>query len=131
MHVVSIRKPALRPRLIDRYLIAIQRGGAQPVLCVNKIELAGDREAELAPLATYAELGVPVIPCSTKTGEGLEALRAAVQGRTAVLVGHSGVGKSSILNALDTRLRLATPDLHRRRTGRPPTFAAAPSHLGG
>jgi len=130
VHVVSIRKPPLRPRLIDRYLIAIQRGGAQPVLCVNKIELAGDREAELAPLATYAGLGVPVIPCSTKTGEGLDALRAAVQGKTAVLVGHSGVGKSSILNALDVSLRLATRDLHRRGTGRHTTSASTLYDLG-
>jgi len=50
VHVVSVKSPPLRPRLIDRYLIAIQRGGAQPVLCVNKVDLLSDeeREAELA-----------------------------------------------------------------------------------
>ena len=130
VHVVSIRKPPLRPGLIDRYLIAIQRGGAEPLLCVNKIDLAEDREAELAPLAQYAQIGVRVVPCSTKTGEGLDELRAALQGRTAVLVGHSGVGKSSILNALDVRLRLATADVHRRGTGRHTTSASTLYDLG-
>jgi ribosome biogenesis GTPase len=126
VHVVSVKAPPLRPRLIDRYLIAIERGGAQPVICVNKIDLldAADRHAELAKLATYGDLGVPVIACSTRTGEGLDELRKQVQGKTAALVGHSGVGKSSILNALDSRLQLATKDVHKRGTGRHATTAS-------
>src|SRR4030095_17206687 len=65
IHVVSVKAPPLRPRLIDRYLIAIQRGGAQPVLCVNKIDLldATERETELAKLETYRDLGVPALAC--------------------------------------------------------------------
>jgi ribosome biogenesis GTPase len=127
IHVVSVKAPPLRPRLIDRYLIAIQRGGAQPVLCVNKIDLldAEERETELEKLAPYLDLDVPIIGASTKTGEGLEALRDLVQGKMAALVGHSGVGKSSILNALDTSLQLATNDLHHKRaTGRHTTTAS-------
>jgi len=127
IHVVSVKAPPLRPRLIDRYLIAIQRGGAQPVICVNKVDLldAEEREEEIAKLAPYLELEVPVIGCSTKTGEGLEALRGQVEGRMAALVGHSGVGKSSILNALDSSLQLATRTLHRKRaTGRHTTTAS-------
>jgi ribosome biogenesis GTPase len=120
VHVVSVKAPPLRPRLIDRYLIAIQRGGAQPVICVNKIDLLSpaERNAEIAKLAPYLDLGVPVIGCSTKTGEGLPALHAEVVGKLTALVGHSGVGKSSIVNALDTTLDLATNTLHRRGTGR-------------
>jgi len=96
------------------------------VICVNKIDLMEEEQArsELAPLSTYRDLGVPVIPCSTKTGEGLEELRQAVQGKTAALVGHSGVGKSSILNAIDSRLQLATKTLHRRGTGRHTTSSS-------
>ncbi|HEV8433406.1 MAG TPA: ribosome small subunit-dependent GTPase A [Thermoanaerobaculia bacterium] len=126
VHVVSVKSPPLRPRLIDRYLIAIQRGGAQPVLCVNKVDLLSDdeREAELAKLTPYRDLEVPVIAVSTKSGEGLDALRSEVEGRMAALVGHSGVGKSSILNALDERLQLATRGLHRRGTGRHTTTRA-------
>jgi ribosome biogenesis GTPase len=128
VNVVSVKAPPLRPRLIDRVLIAIQRGGAQPVICANKIDLGRE---ELDKLAIYRDLGVPVIPCSTKTGEGLDELRAAVEGKVAALVGHSGVGKSSILNALDERLQLVTGGLHRRGTGRHTTTRSTLYDFGG
>jgi ribosome biogenesis GTPase len=134
IHVVSLKSPPLRPRLIDRFLIAIQRGGARPVICVNKVDLldAEERDREIPKLAPYLELGVPVIGCSTKTGEGLEQLRAEVDGKMAALVGHSGVGKSSILNALDRSLELATNTLNRKRgTGRHTTTAATLYDFGG
>jgi ribosome biogenesis GTPase len=133
IHVVSVRKPPLRARLIDRYLIAIQRGGAQPLICVNKIDLVPpeERATELAPLETYRALDVPVIACSAESGEGLDALRDAVRGMTCALVGHSGVGKSSILNALDERLQIATGELHRRGTGRHTTTTSTLHDLGG
>lgn len=134
IHVVSLKSPPLRPRLIDRFLIAIQRGGAQPVICVNKVDLlsAEERDRELPKLAPYLDLGVPVVGCSTKSGEGLEALRAEVEGKMAALVGHSGVGKSSILNALDERLQLVTNTLNRKRgTGRHTTTASTLYDFGG
>jgi ribosome biogenesis GTPase len=133
INVVSVKAPPLRPRLIDRYFIAIQRGGAQPVICVNKIDLLDDdaRARELAPLSVYTDLGVPVVPCSTQTGEGIEQLRELVEGKTAALVGHSGVGKSSILNAVDTKLQLATNTLHRRGTGRHTTTSSSLYDFGG
>lgn len=134
IHVVSVKAPPLRPRLIDRYLIAIQRGGAQPVICVNKVDLLAppEFEAEIEKLAPYLGLGVPVIPCSAETGTGLEELRGVVEGKMAALVGHSGVGKSSILNAIDTSLQLATRTLHRKRgTGRHTTSASTLYDFGG
>jgi len=126
--VVSVKAPPLRPRLIDRVLIAIQRGGAQPVICVNKIDLL---DGPLHELDRYRDLGIDVILCSTKTGDGLDALRVAVEGKMAALVGHSGVGKSSILNALDERLQLATRSLHRRGTGRHTTTRSTLYDFGG
>jgi ribosome biogenesis GTPase len=126
VHVVSVKSPPLRPRLVDRVLIAIQRGNAQAVICINKVDLlsAEERDQELAKLDVYRALDVPVIPVSTRTGEGLDELRAQVEGRMAAMVGHSGVGKSSILNALDERLQLITNTLHRRGTGRHTTTRA-------
>jgi ribosome biogenesis GTPase len=129
-NVVSIKNPPLRPRLIDRFLIATQRGGAQPAICVNKIDLASDRDDALAPLRVYEELQIPVVACSTKTGEGIDALRALLTGKTSALVGHSGVGKSSILNALDTSLTLATADVHKKGTGRHTTTSSTLFDLG-
>lgn len=101
--VVAAASPPLRPGLVDRCLIALQRTGIAPLVCVNKVDLldaAGARELA-ATLQPYADLAVPVVRCSADTGFGIEQLRAALRGRTAVFLGHSGVGKSSLLNALD------------------------------
>ena len=131
VNVVSIKSPPLRPRLIDRFLIAIQRGGAHAAICVNKIDLADDRDTALEPLRTYEQLGVPLVPCSTKSGEGIEVLRALIEGKTCAFVGHSGVGKSSILNALDARLGLQTANVHEKHgTGRHTTTASTLFDLG-
>ncbi|MGV3614627.1 MAG: ribosome small subunit-dependent GTPase A [Fimbriimonas sp.] len=101
--VVSVVAPPLHPRLIDRYLAAIHRGGAEAMIVVNKTDLHED-EAELARdlalLDHFVEIGIPVHAVSTETGKGLERLRADLEGRTCVFVGHSGVGKSSLLAAM-------------------------------
>ena len=134
VHVVSAKTPPLRPRLIDRYLIAILRGRAQPAVCLNKADLLDDAEraAVMQLLAPYRELGVPVIVASTKTGEGIDALREVVQGKISTLVGHSGVGKSAILNALDQRLQLAVGAVHAKRgTGQHTTTSSTLHDLGG
>ena len=132
INVVSVKSPPLRIRLIDRYLVAILRGGAAAAICVNKIDLLDDQERAktLASLDAYRAFHVAVIPCSTKTGEGLDALRDLIRGKMCTLVGHSGVGKSSILNALDERLQLATGDLHKRGTGRHTTTSSTLHDLG-
>ncbi len=118
VNVVSVKSPPLRPRLIDRYLIATTDGGATPVVCVNKIDLlAGEELAqELAELDVYRELGLTIVRCSVVTGEGLDALHDAISGGTSVFVGHSGVGKSSILKALLDHLHVDHIDADAIRT---------------
>ena len=132
VNVVSVKAPPLRQRLIDRYLIAIMRGGAAAAICVNKVDLLTpeERDHALAILDVYRPLEVPIVLCSTKTGEGLDELRDIIRGRMCALVGHSGVGKSSILNALDERLQIATGDLHKRGTGRHTTTSSTLHDLG-
>lgn len=100
--VVSILSPPLHPRLIDRYLVAIQYGGADATLVLNKIDLAdaATRAEASAILAPYRAIDVPFFPVSTITGEGVEMLRAHLARKSAAFVGHSGVGKSALVNAL-------------------------------
>jgi len=108
--VVSVVSPPLHPRLIDRYLVAIQNGGAKPIICVNKIDLLNDPE-ELDLLNPYRAIGIPVVHCSTRDGQGLDELKALVQGQIVAFVGHSGVGKSSLINAFAPSLNLDTGSL--------------------
>jgi ribosome biogenesis GTPase len=107
--VVSVVEPPLHPRLIDRFLVAIQLGGAEALVALNKIDRLAEldapaREAELAKLAPYRAMGLPIVEVSTKSLAGLDALHAALRGKTCAFVGHSGVGKSSLVNAFDPAL---------------------------
>ena len=104
--VSSVAQPPFRAGLIDRVLVAAHRGGAQTLICVNKIELRNDED--LSSLDIHRSLGVRVITTSCVTGEGIEELRAAIRARTCVFTGHSGVGKSSLLNALFPELSYTT-----------------------
>jgi len=100
--VVIAPRPEPHAQLIDRYLVAAEVVGIEPVILLNKVDLL-ETDAELARtlerlLALYPQLGYRVLRAS-KCG-GLEALQAALRERTSVFVGQSGVGKSSLVNAL-------------------------------
>jgi ribosome biogenesis GTPase len=131
VNVVSLKSPPLRPGLIDRYLIATARSGAEPLLCVNKIDLLASAE-ELDAVRPYEQAGVSVILCSAATGAGLVELSEALAGKLCVFAGHSGVGKSSLLNALDPRLDLVTGAVSEGNDkGRHTTTSSALYHLPG
>lgn len=97
--VVSVAAPPLHPRLIDRYLIAVQQGGAKPIICVNKIDLLED-PTELDVLNGYRQAGMKVVTCSAQIPSTLADLHLAIDGLLCAFVGHSGVGKSSLVNAM-------------------------------
>ena len=105
--VVSVKAPPLHPRVIDRYLIAIQRGGAEAVIAVNKSDLLAPNDPEFDLLEPYRGLA-PIIRVSAMAKNGLDELRLKLTGKRSAFVGHSGVGKSSLLNALKPDLELDT-----------------------
>lgn len=103
--VASAAEPTIKPNLIDRYLIAAEQWHIQPIICINKIDLVDP--ADLQPLAgVYGQMGYPVHLVSAATGQGIAALRKLLTGRESVVSGQSGVGKSSLLNAIEPNLGL-------------------------
>jgi len=103
--VSSAAEPRLKPNLIDRLLIAAEKGRVRPVVCINKIDLV--EPATLQPLVgVYSQMGYEVLILSAKTGFGIERFRRVLTGRESVVAGQSGVGKSSLLNAVDPELGL-------------------------
>lgn len=113
--VASWREPIIWFELIDRYLIAAARNRLPAVICVNKIDLAESRAECERVLQTYRNLGIPYCFTSAQTGEGAAELRALLQNRTTVLAGLSGVGKSSLLSAVQPGLSLRVGVVSERR----------------
>jgi ribosome biogenesis GTPase len=103
MIVTSAAEPTIKPNLIDRFLITAEQNRLDAVIVINKCDLIDP--AELQPLiGSYAQMGHRVEMVSAERGWGMERLRNMMRGRQSVVVGQSGVGKSSILNAIESGL---------------------------
>lgn len=115
----SVVLPPLKPFLVDRYIIAAQKGNMEPIIVVNKVDLLDNPPKDISVdiieekilydefLRTYRELKLKVIPVSVETMEGVETLKKTMLGKTSVFSGQSGVGKSSLINLI-TGSNLAT-----------------------
>lgn len=126
--VMATRHPDPIPQLLDRLLLVAEANDIPSVVVLNKTDL--DRGDVLA--ARMLKAGYPVHRTSVKTGEGLVELRARLAGRESVVTGPSGVGKSSLLNALEPGLSLRTGALSARiRRGANTTVAAVMAPLEG
>jgi ribosome biogenesis GTPase len=108
--VVSLVEPELKPHLIDRYLVSAEQGGIAPIICLNKADLV-DPAAYQPIIGLYSQLGIPTLLTSATTGIGIERLRQRLPGRQTVFSGQSGVGKSSLLNAIQPGLGLAVREV--------------------
>lgn len=104
--VTALADPPPRTGMIDRVLVAGYDAGLDPLLCLTKADLASPDEL----VAAYAPLGVPVVV--TEPGADLTRLRELLDGRVSVFVGHSGVGKSTLVNALIPGIDRATGDVN-------------------
>ncbi len=131
--VASAAEPGLKPNLIDRVLVSTEKSGIQPIITINKIDLVDP--ADLQPvIGVWTQLGYPVVLVSAETGQGIPLLRDLVANRDSVVAGQSGVGKSSILNAIQPGLQLRVSHVSAdNMKGRHTTTAAEliPLDIGG
>lgn len=104
---------AFKPGLIDRFCVTAFRMGADFSIVLNKIDLEG-ADGQVKEAREYEALGVSVHPVSAATGEGLDELAKSITGRVCVLLGHSGVGKTSILNSLVPGLDRLVGDVYEK-----------------
>ncbi len=108
--IFACAHPAPRLRMLDRFLVITEREHLPATIVINKIDLVGlDRAQE--QFAHYQQIGYPVLYTSAKTGHGIEDLHSCLVGKLSAFTGPSGVGKSSLLNAVQPHLGLAVSDV--------------------
>lgn len=108
--VQSVQQPKLNPGLVDRFLIMAEAWEIPAGIIINKMDLIDDRSEEAVAFwkELYQEIGYPVLSTSTVTGEGIETFREALAEKVTVLIGPSGTGKSSLINAAEPKVDLRT-----------------------
>ena len=104
--VFSAANPTPKWGLLDRYLVAAEAAGLPALIVINKLDLAWKNPALDEEVEVYRRIGYAVLLVSAVTGEGMEELKQTLQGKLSVFVGKSGVGKTSLLNALQPGLGL-------------------------
>ncbi|MFZ6026730.1 MAG: ribosome small subunit-dependent GTPase A [Chloroflexota bacterium] len=108
--VFACKNPEPHLGMLDRFLVIAEKQGIPATIVANKVDLVG-QEAAQALFGHYEPLGYPVIYASARAGAGVEALRRLLAGKLSVLVGPSGVGKSSLMNAVQAGLGLAVREV--------------------
>lgn len=111
--VVAARQPRPRRGFIDRAIVMAVKGNLQPVVCINKVDLAPPA-AVGALSAPYEALGYPIYRTSAVRGDGMSAFKEALSNRNSAVVGPSGVGKSTLLNGIEPGLGLKTKKIMKR-----------------
>ncbi|WP_214762054.1 ribosome small subunit-dependent GTPase A [Exiguobacterium sp. s146] len=106
----SVKEPAFSFHLLDRFLVLIESKQVHPIIVLTKMDLLTESELETiqAAAALYRSIGYEVIETSTENGTGIEQIRGSFKEKTSVFAGQTGVGKSSLLNAVAPELELAT-----------------------
>ena len=108
--VFACARPAPRLRMLDRFLVIAEKQRLPAVIVANKIDLVGQEQAEKM-FGFYPPIGYPLIYTCAKTGQGVDELRERLAGKVSALAGPSGVGKSSLLNAVQPGLGLAVREV--------------------
>jgi ribosome biogenesis GTPase len=108
--VGSVRQPELKLRLIDRFMVAAQKGGLEPIVIINKVDLQHKHDLKRIR-SIYESVRTPVVFASCVDGRGIEELRELLRDHESIFVGHSGTGKSTLLNQLQPGLALKTSEI--------------------
>lgn len=108
--IVTIRSPALKPGFIDRFLLTTETHNIPTYIIVNKSDLYDENDLAIygGLKALYKEIGYETLLVSAETGEGVKELKEVLNGKITLVCGHSGVGKSSLVNNIDANLDLQT-----------------------
>ena len=129
--VFSLDRPPPNPRLVDRFLVVAEYNEVPVILVANKVDLVGT-DAAHERFGPYERIGYDVLYTAAKAGAGVDELRARLAGRLSIVTGPSGVGKSTLLNAMQPGLRLATAEVSDAlRKGRHTTTLAELHALDG
>lgn len=116
--VFAAQNPEPNLTLLDRFLVLAEHANVVPLVCLNKADLLASRR-EHEWLKLYRKIGYTSILTSTKQQEGIEEIREALTGKASVFAGPSGVGKSSLLNAIQPGLQLKTGEIsHKNKRGK-------------
>jgi len=126
--VGAARRPDWNPNLVDRFLAVAEANALEVVVVVNKCDLVDDASQLTVP---YIAAGYPVVQTSVPDSRGLDGLRTCLSSRLSVISGPTGVGKSSLLNALQPGLRLHTSEVSAKSGAGRHTTVAAEMHLFG
>ncbi len=116
--VFAAANPTPKWALLDRYLVAAEAAGLPALVCISKTDLAAQANGLAATLTEYRRIGYRVQFISVVTGEGLDEIKQCLRDRVSVLVGKSGVGKSSLLNAIQPDLGLRVQAVSRGKQGK-------------
>lgn len=115
--VFACDRPPPNPRLIDRFLVMAEYNEVPVLIVGNKVDLVGE-EAARELFGPYERIGYEVVYAAAKAGIGLEDLRSRLAGKLSIVTGPSGVGKSTLLNALQPGLQLMTGEVSEAESGR-------------
>ena len=134
--VTSLAEPTMKRNLIDRMILTAEKMDVRPIICVNKWDLGSDEDrlAIVPVMGVYARMGYDIFPVSARTGQGVPRLRQILHhdGVRSVVAGQSGVGKSSLLNAVEPGLGLLTGHVSEQtQKGRHTTVSAQLIRLTG